>query len=199
MQYLTQILAVAAVANAAVLQREAALEVTIVEVNHATVKATVKNTGTSALNLLKYGSIFDSAPVQKLSVVAGESNVPFEGILRRVQTTGLKEDVFHLLEAGATYETEINAAELHTLTSGKYSVTAEGAIPYAAPGSTELTGNAVYYKSNTLDLPVDGKLAGQVKKAVVAKRTLLQSDCSGTRKTATVNALNKYVASFIFS
>lgn len=174
---------------------------TLAEVGHAVVKATVKNTGTTALNLLKYGTLFDAAPVEKLSVMDAESKVAFEGVLRRVQTKDLAADVFYLLEAGATYETEINAAAVHTLTTGKYSVTAEGAIPYAQADSTELTGDAVYYKSNTLELPVDGALAAKVKRAIptLSERTVLQAGCSTAQRTATTNALAKYVYSFLLA
>jgi hypothetical protein len=107
MQYFGQILALAAVANAAIYQREAAIEVTLSEADHAVVKATVKNTGTAPLNLFKYGTFFDAAPVEKFDVHAVKSKVPFEGMRRRVQTTNLKEDVFHLLQPGAIFETEV--------------------------------------------------------------------------------------------
>jgi deuterolysin len=193
MQYFGQILALAAVANAAIYQREAAIEVTLSEADHAVVKATVKNTGTAPLNLFKYGTFFDAAPVEKFDVHAVKSKVPFEGMRRRVQTTNLKEDVFHLLQPGATFETEVDAATLYTLETGKYSVTAEGAIPYAVPGSTELSGSAVYYKSNTLALSVDGERAGQAKKAIsgLNERSTVQSDCSASQTSATDSALSK--------
>ena len=51
-------------------KRESALEVTLATVENGVVKATVTNTGAEDLNLLTFGSIFDSAPVQKLDVYA---------------------------------------------------------------------------------------------------------------------------------
>jgi deuterolysin len=179
--------------NAAIYQREAALKVTLSEAGHAVVKATVKNTGTAPLNLFKYGTLFDTA-VEKFNVHAVKSKVPFEGMRRRVQTTNLKEDVFHLLQPGATFETEVDAATLSTLETGRYSVTAEGAIPYAVAGPTELSGKAVYYKSNnTLALSVDGERAGQAKMAIsgLNERSTFQSDCAASQKSATDSALSK--------
>jgi deuterolysin len=51
-------------------KRDSALAVTLAAVENGVVKATVTNTGAEDLNLLTFGSIFDSAPVQKLDVYA---------------------------------------------------------------------------------------------------------------------------------
>jgi deuterolysin len=48
--------------------RDNALEVTLKAVDNAVVHATVKNVGAEDLNLLKYGTLFDSAPVRKIIV-----------------------------------------------------------------------------------------------------------------------------------
>ncbi|KAF7869996.1 hypothetical protein EAF04_004780 [Stromatinia cepivora] len=107
------------------------LEVTLAAGDNAVVHATVKNTGTEALNLLKYGTLFDSAPVQKVAVYEGKNAVPFKGILRSIQRTDLAPEVFHTLAAGETYETTFNAAEVHDLSSSTYTFVAEGTIPVA--------------------------------------------------------------------
>lgn len=181
-----------AVAVDSIYQRDAALSVTLVKVGNAMVKATVKNVGAKSLKLMKYGTIFDDeAPIEKLTVSIAESKVKFEGVLRSVKTTDLAEDVFYLLEAGATYETTINAASVHTLETGKYSVVAAGAVAYAEVGSTVLSGQAVAYKSNVVELDVDGELAKKEKKAVgaIAERSILQAGCTAAQKAATVKAL----------
>jgi len=69
---------------------------------------------------------------------------------------------------------------------------AEGAIPYAHADSTELTGLAVPFKSNTLKVEVDGAAAALVPRAIkpIDKRAAVQSDCTSSRLTATRNALS---------
>lgn len=47
------------------------LEVTLVAGENAVVHASVKNVGAEDLNLLSYGSLFDTAPVQKINVYEG--------------------------------------------------------------------------------------------------------------------------------
>jgi len=108
--------------------------------------------------------------------------------------TNLAEEVFYTLEAGTTYETEISAAATFNLETGKYSVSAEGAFAYAEIGSNELSKDAVTYKSNTLELQVDGEAAKKVRKSLPAlmERTVLQSSCTGTRRTSTLNAYTAY-------
>lgn len=76
LQITSALVALAHVTSAARLdihKRDSALEVTLDTVENGVVKATVKNTGNDDLNLLKFGSLFDSAPVQKLNVYAAGS------------------------------------------------------------------------------------------------------------------------------
>jgi deuterolysin len=113
-----------------------------------------------------------------------------------MQTTNLDSSVFTPLEAGQTIEVEIDAAELHDLsTSGTYDIESFGAIPYAEIGSTELTGDAVTFTSNKLSLAVDGAEASKVKRAIHSrKRTVLSSDCTGAKLTAVRSALSNCVS-----
>jgi deuterolysin len=71
----------------------------------------------------------------------------------------------------------------------------EGAIPYAVGQSTELSGSAVTFKSNSLPILVDGAAAAVVAKAVpemtVTERTVLQSGCSSSQRSATTLALSR--------
>lgn len=189
-----------ALAQAGVIKRDGAgLEVTLSPADASgAVVATVKNVGAVDMNLLTLGTFLDSAPVQKLDVI-DESNsaVPFNGVLRRVQYSGITADNFKLLLIGATFTTTINTAAVHDLTTGTYKVSAEGAVPYAVGESTELSGSAVVFKSNTLPILVDGAAAAVVGKAVpemtVTERTVLQSGCSTSQKSATTLALSRCV------
>ncbi|KAM3080431.1 hypothetical protein ACMFMG_005386 [Clarireedia jacksonii] len=199
MQTFTKILAVASlpvIVSSAVLdiyKRDNALEVTLKAVDNAVVHATVKNVGAQDLNLLKYGTLFDSAPVRKVIVTESDNLAPFTGILRSIQRTDLVPDSFVSLAAGATFETTINTAETHELNSATYNFFAEGAIPFAPANSTELTGESIYFKSNLVTMEVDGEAAAAVKSAVETsktdKRTVLQSGCSTSQRSQTTQAL----------
>ncbi|TVY13229.1 Neutral protease 2-like protein [Lachnellula arida] len=165
-------LILASVANAAFLQngkRDTGLEVTLTaaEGSAADVVATVKNVSTESLNLLTLGTFLDAAPVQKLAVVdeASGSN-PF------------------LL---------MSFMDPNSNSSGNYSFSAEGAIPFAIGDSKELTDNAVTYKTNVLTMAVDGEAAKLRPKAIpeisLAERTV-QSGCTTPNKAATTAALS---------
>jgi deuterolysin len=140
----------------------------------------------------RYLEVNPCATPLDLTFIFLESAVAFTGILRSVQRTDLTPDAFVAIPAGTTYETTINAASLHDLSAGgEYTVIAEGAIPYALVGSTELTGNAVPFKSNALTLEVDGAAAAAVPRAVtpIDKRAAVQSGCSTAQRSATTRAL----------
>jgi deuterolysin len=110
-----------------------------------------------------------------------------------MQRTNLPAEAFVSIPAGTSYETTINAASLHDLSSGgTFSMVAEGSVPYALANSTELSGNAVSFKSNTLTVEVDGAAAAAVPRALNAidKRSQLQSDCSSSQRSATTRALS---------
>lgn len=110
-----------------------------------------------------------------------------------MSTTGLSEDSFKSIMAGQTIETEVELAELYEMDqNGAYSVLAAGAIPYADLNSTELKSDALHYSSNTLSLNVDAAKAKAIPFAVdvIAKRTAVQSDCSGSQRSAVLSALS---------
>jgi len=95
--------------------------------------------------------------------------------------------------AGETIETEVELAELYEMNeNGAYSVLAAGAMPYAELNSTELKGDALSYSSNTISLDVDAAKAAAVPFAVdvIAKRTAVQSDCTGSKRSAVLTALS---------
>lgn len=117
-----------------------------------------------------------------------DSKVAFDGIRLQLTTSNIPAEAFQVIAAGQTFETTFDIAELHDLsTSGSYDVVSSGALSYAENDSTELTGT-VSYSSNTISASVDGAEAGKVRRDFL-KRSIVQSDCTGTRRTATVNAL----------
>jgi deuterolysin len=108
-------------------------------------------------------------------------------------TSGLDDDVFKTILAGETIEVEIELAELYELSeTGTYSVSTAGAFMYAEEGSTELTGDLLPYTSESITVDVDSEKAAKIETAVarLSKRTIVQSDCTGTRGTAIRNAIS---------
>lgn len=108
-------------------------------------------------------------------------------------TNALPESAFRSIDAGETIEVEIEIAELYDLSmSGKYDVFAQGLIEYAEANSTALSGSVLPYSSNHLSIDVDAAKTANIEQAVhaLAKRTAIQSDCSGTRLTAIRTALS---------
>lgn len=190
MKFLGNVALLASLASAASLGKRASpLDVQIEQVGNSGLKATITNTGAEDLKVLKTGTILDSAPVEKVQVFQGNSKLDFQGIRLRVSTAGFAEESFQVIPAGQTVEINFDAAELHDLAaSGQYDFVANGVLSYAAAESTEISG-AVPYSSNTLTAQVDGAEAAQVRSAFLNKRTAVQSDCTGTRLTATRNAV----------
>ncbi|KAL9077284.1 MAG: hypothetical protein Q9157_003426 [Trypethelium eluteriae] len=189
--------ALAAFTDATVIhRRDSGLEVSLASESNTVIKATLKNQGTDALNLLKKGTILDSAAVEKVSVVSASVPVAFEGIRFRVLTSNFSEDAFTTLAAGETKEVTFDVASTHDLTSGgNYKLIAAGAIPFAKAGSTELVGDALAFQSNELSIDVDGAQAATVSRPFsrANKRSDIQSDCTGSRLSATQSALRDCV------
>lgn len=101
----------------------------------------------------------------------------------------IPEDAFQTIAAGETVETSFDIAELHDLSAGgDFDLVSAGTLSYAEPGSTELAG-VVSYSSNTITSSVDGSAASKVRRAFLERRSAVQSDCTGAKRTSTVNAL----------
>lgn len=108
-------------------------------------------------------------------------------------TSSLTDDSFKSIAAGETIEVEIELAELYDLSkSGKYNVLAQGVIEYAEGDSTALSGAVLSYSSNQLSIDVDAAKTAKIDTALqsLAKRTAVQSDCTGTRLSAIRTALS---------
>lgn len=156
------------------------------------VKALIKNTGSEDLKLFKTGTFLDDSHVEKVEVFKAEEKVAFDGLRLRVSTKNLEESAFQVLAAGETIEASFDIAVAHDLSAGgDYKVLTEGAFAYANLDSTEIAG-AVPFISNSVQAAVNGEQAGKVRRDYqeLAKRTVVQSDCTGTRRTATTTALS---------
>ncbi|KAI3320194.1 neutral protease 2-like protein [Xylariaceae sp. AK1471] len=191
MKFLGNIALLASLVSAASMGKRASpLDVQIEQVGNSGLKATITNTGAEDLKVLKTGTILDSAPVEKVQVFQGSNQVDFQGIRLRLASTGFDEEAFQTIPAGKAIEVNFDAAELHDLAaSGAYDFVANGVLSYAATDSTEIAG-AVPYSSNTVTANVDGAEAAKARTAFMNKRTAVQSDCTGTKGTATRTAVS---------
>ncbi|PSN67388.1 neutral protease 2-like protein [Corynespora cassiicola Philippines] len=185
------IAALAALASAVsidVNKRDTPLEVSIELTGNTAVKAVITNTGSEDLKVLKTGTLFGDAPTEKVEVFQGQSQVAFEGIRLQIALDQLEDDAFQVIAAGETLEKTFDIAEMHDLSAGgSFDVVTTGAVPFAKVDSTEIEG-AVAFSSNTVAASVDGAEAAKVRRAFL-KRAIVQSDCTGTRRTAVVNGL----------
>jgi deuterolysin len=130
--------------------------------------------------------------VEKVEVFKGNDKIAFDGIRLRVSTVNLDESAFQILKAGETIEAAFDIAVAHDVSSGgDFVILTEGAFAYAELDSTSIAG-AVPFVSNKISAAVDGAQAGKIRRDYIAlaKRTVVQSDCTGTRRTATTTALS---------
>lgn len=192
-----QVLSVAALASLAnalatgLNKRDSPLTVSLEVTGNTDVKAVITNTGSDSLKLFKTGTFLDDSHVEKVEVFQAGEKVAFEGIRLRVSTSNLDEAAFQILAAGESIEASFDIAVAHDLgAGGDFDVLTEGAFAYAELDSTEIAG-AVTFTSNTVSAAVNGEQAAKVRRDYqdLAKRTIVQSDCTGTRLTATRNAL----------
>ncbi|KAF2244174.1 metallo proteinase [Trematosphaeria pertusa] len=171
-------------------KRESPLDVKLEMTGNTELKASVTNTGSEDLKVLKTGSFLDETAVEKVEVFQGSSKVAFEGIKLRISTTNIPEEAFQVIAAGQTVETSFDVAQMHDLTAGgAFDIVSSGTLSYAKADSTELTG-VVSYSSNTISASVNGAEAAKVRRAFLEKRSYVSSDCTGSRRTATVNAMS---------
>ncbi|KAL1848900.1 hypothetical protein Daus18300_013459 [Diaporthe australafricana] len=180
-----------------VTKRDSPLKVEIQSVGNSAVKAVVTNTGTEAIKLMKTGSILDQTAVEKAEIFSGADQVAFSGVRLQVQTADVAEDAFQTLAAGESVEAEFDPAEVHDLsTGGDFDFLVRGTFLTASADSTAIDG-FVPFDSNLLKSHVDGAAAGKVRRdftEAIQKRTVIQSDCTGTRGTAQRTALTNCAA-----
>ncbi|KAI9151255.1 metalloproteinase [Paramyrothecium foliicola] len=184
---------VASAASVDLAKRDSPLDLSLELVGNTAVKAVLTNTGAEALKVLKTGSILDQLEVEKSVVFSGAEKLKFDGVRLWVDYDLLSEENFQIIEAGETVEVEFDVAVDHDLSSGgDFSISSVGAFPYAEVDSTKIAGTASF-SSNVLSAHVDGQAAAKVRRdwhAELEKRSAVQSDCTGTRRTAIVNALS---------
>ncbi|CAO2658190.1 Nn.00g059130.m01.CDS01 [Neocucurbitaria sp. VM-36] len=186
----------ASAVSVALNKRDSPLSVTLEQTGNTDVKAVITNTGSEDLKLFKTGTFLDDSHVEKVEVFQGGEKVAFDGIRLRVSTANLDEDAFKVLAAGETIEASFDIAVAHDLaTGGNFDLVTEGAFAYAELNSTEIAG-AVPFISNTVTAAVNGEQAAKVRRdwQDLAKRTVVQSDCTGTRRTATLTAISNCAA-----
>lgn len=156
------------------------------------VKALIKNTGSDYHKLLKTGTFLDDSDVQKVEVSKAEEKIPFDGLRLRVSISNLDESAFQIIAVGESLEVSFDMAAAHDLSSGgNFKVVTSGAFAYATLNSTSIAG-AVPFISNSVDAAIDGEQAGKVRRDYIdlAKRSIVQSDCTGAHRTATLTALS---------
>ncbi|EGE05662.1 metalloproteinase [Trichophyton equinum CBS 127.97] len=148
--------------------RNQTLSVRLVPAGHTMVRAVVTNNGDRPLHLLSLNTIMDEDPTNKVDVAheSGE-HVEFTGMLPRYDLSSLTEDLFTRLAPKDSVEHLFDIATVHDLKrSGKYTLSARGAIPVAEDGSTDIIDH-VYYESNALDMQIDARKAAMVPRAFV--------------------------------
>lgn len=118
----------------------------------------------------------------------------FHGIRQRISTANLGDAAFERIPAGQSIEVTFNVGEVHDLSAGgKFDIESAGIMQFADENGTKLIGS-VPYASNKINTVVDGaKAASMIKSFVVDKRTRVQSDCTGSKGTATKAALSNCV------
>lgn len=194
MKFLASVSLLASAASAMSIQtgkRDTPLDVKLEVVGNTDIKATITNTGSTALKIFKTGSILDSNPVEKTSIFAGADQIAFDGLRLSVSTANLDEEAFQIIPAGESVETVFDVAVAHDLSNGgAFDISSVGTLSIAEEGSTELS-SIVTFSSNVVAANVDGSAAAKVRREFHEhfKRTIVQSDCTGTKLTATRNAL----------
>jgi deuterolysin len=197
MRYSLPCLAVLAttVSSAAVdlTKRDSPLSVKLSHTEDSKVKVSLTNTAETNFKLFYKESFLDDAPTDKLTVSSSSAKAPFTGLFQRMAYTNLPEEVFKTIKAGETIEVEIELAELYDLSESlTYDVSTAGGFLYAEEGSTVLTGDVLAYSAESISVDVDSEKIATIETAVakLSKRTIVQSDCTGTRGTAIRTAIN---------
>ncbi|KAF1842637.1 neutral protease 2-like protein [Cucurbitaria berberidis CBS 394.84] len=173
-------------------KRDSPLSVALEVTGNTNVKAVITNKGSEDLKLFKTGTFLDDSQVQKVEVFQSGKEVAFDGIRLRVSTANLDESAFHILAAGQSIEAAFDIAVAHDLSAGgNFDLVTEGAFAYAELDSTVIAG-AVPFTSNTVSAAVNGEKAAKIRRDYIelAKRTVVQSDCTGTRRSATTTAIS---------
>lgn len=172
-------------------KRDSPLDVKLEMVGNTAVKASITNTGATDLKVFKTGTFLDeNAATEKVAIYQGGNKLEFDGIRLRVMTTGLGEEAFQIIPAGETVEATFDVGQVYDLSAGgSYDVVSLGAMSYAEANTTDIAG--IYSVSgSTVTANVDGAAAKEVRRRFHAKRIDVQSDCTGSKLTATNTAIS---------
>ncbi|KAI2469071.1 Deuterolysin metalloprotease family-domain-containing protein [Annulohypoxylon bovei var. microspora] len=172
-------------------KRDTPLDVKLEMVGNTAVKASITNTGASDLKVFKTGTFLDeNAATEKVAIYQGGNKVEFDGIRLRVTTTGLGEEAFQTIASGETVEATFDVGQVYDLSAGgSFDVVSLGAMSYAEINTTDLAG-ILPVSGSTVTAQVDGAVAKEVRRRFHAKRIDVQSDCTGTKLTATNTAIS---------
>ncbi|KAK3186936.1 hypothetical protein K4F52_004380 [Lecanicillium sp. MT-2017a] len=197
MKFLAGVAALASLAAAAPSGAPTPLDVKLEAAgNSGKVKATVTNNGKNDLKIFRPGTIFDNASTEKATVSTEGGPVNFDGVRLRLDTENLTDEDFEKIAAGQSVEVTFDLAETHDLSAGgKYTMTSTGVLSFSDAADNKLIGS-VPYQSNSLQAEIDGAVAAATRRSVMArhaKRTHVQSDCTGSRGSATRSALSNCV------
>jgi deuterolysin len=95
-----------------------------------------------------------------------------------------------VISSGEVVETDFDVAHMHDLSAGgAFDIVSNSALSYAQMNSTEIAG-VIPFTSNTVSANVDGAQAATVRAAFLKKRTVVQSDCTGTKKSTVSTSIS---------
>ncbi|KAJ4394663.1 hypothetical protein N0V93_003882 [Gnomoniopsis smithogilvyi] len=168
-------------------RRDTPLEVTVESVENSALKASITNTGSEPLRLLKTGSILDSAAIERAEIFSGSEQLAFDGVRLAVSQQNLAEGAFQTLQAGQTVVTEWDPATVHDLSGGgEMDFVIRGSFLTAKANCTEVTGE-IPFSANVVHSKVDGVTAAKVRRSfheslrAKLKRSAVQNDCTGAK------------------
>ncbi|KFA59953.1 hypothetical protein S40285_07946 [Stachybotrys chlorohalonatus IBT 40285] len=190
MKLLVGVATLASLALAAPSRAPTPLDVKLEKVGNSQVKATVTNNGKNELKLFRTGTLLDNVANQKAIVSSGSEALEFDGLRLRMNTENLSEEAFEHIGAGESVEVTFDVAEVYDLSAGgKFDIESYGAFSFAEADSTVLSGSVPFH-SNKLEAEVEGSEAAATRIAFHQKRSIVQSDCTGSRLTAVRTALS---------
>ncbi|KAI1907592.1 hypothetical protein LOZ61_006065 [Ophidiomyces ophidiicola] len=171
------------------------IRVQLSAVGNTMVNAVVTNTGKDPISLMKLNTVLDSFPCERATVYKEGKMMEFEGLLAHYDLQGLPTDAFTTLKPGDSTNNTFDLAETADLAAGgSISVLSQGIFLLASPGSTKFSG-MIHYRSNDLNLKVDGKAASRIKSAArlgLEKRSKFYLDtCNETQTSVLSKCLAK--------
>ncbi|KJA29559.1 hypothetical protein HYPSUDRAFT_60416 [Hypholoma sublateritium FD-334 SS-4] len=145
----------------------------ISSVNDLTFTASVKNTGSDAVKILKYGTILDEKlPTKSFTVTKDGAAVPFTGIKMSVSLTEVDDSAFVTIAPGATVTVSHSIASLYDFESagaGKFSFEPVTTFLMASGAQAKVIGN--FAKATAITNAVEVELSGDI-----ARRDLVRLD-----------------------